>query len=360
MKLLTKDLQEKLKEYPLGSQDGKLGNSKVIAKFFNPTGVGTWYIIEGQLLENGDAEMFGYCHLGNDEFAEFGTVMLSELESIQLPMGMTIERDLYIPKEIDLVQALKRDGYQVPEYIKDSYIEQINQKPEIYGHESIIICNPKADTSALKKEYTDYLKSISKEVEVDDIGLKKLAYEIKGLKEGYYLNFEYEIDKNKIADIEKKFRIDDRIVKFLTVRLDPVIDDRVLEYSNDTNSMKMQRSNIINYEDGLKQRVQEKLTNEYNDFISELKNERPQVILERAYEKVCKEEMVYIFEKINLSANECKALLKCPNILSDCYDEWLKSDGNFNELLEYAVENSVEHIVEDFKLDQKKKNKESR
>ena len=53
MKLLTKDLEEKLKEYPLGSQDGKLGNSKVIAKFFNPTGVGTWYIIEGKLLENG-------------------------------------------------------------------------------------------------------------------------------------------------------------------------------------------------------------------------------------------------------------------------------------------------------------------
>ena len=200
MKLLTKDLEEKLKEYPLGSQDGKLGNSKVIAKFFNPTGVGTWYIIEGQLLENGDAEMFGYCHLGDDELAEFGTVMLSELESIQLPMGMTIERDLYIPKEIDLMQALKRDGYQVPDYIKDSYKEQINQKPEIYGHESIIICNPKADTNALKKEYKNYLKSISKNVEVDNIGLRKLAYEIKGLKEGYYLDFKYETDKNKIAD----------------------------------------------------------------------------------------------------------------------------------------------------------------
>lgn len=134
MKLLTKDIEEKLKEYPLGSQDGKLWNSKVIAKFFNPTGVGTWYIIEGKLLENGDAEMFGYCHLGDDELAEFGTVVLSELESIQLPMGMTIERDLYIHKEIDLIQALKRDGYQVPDYIKDSYKEQINQNQETIIH----------------------------------------------------------------------------------------------------------------------------------------------------------------------------------------------------------------------------------
>lgn len=74
--------------------------------------------------------MFGYCHLGDDELAEFGTVMLSELESIQLPMGMTIERDLYIPKEIDLIQALKRDGYQVPDYIKDSYHVRIVEKCE--------------------------------------------------------------------------------------------------------------------------------------------------------------------------------------------------------------------------------------
>ena len=63
MKLLTKDLEEKLKEYPLGSQDG-------------------------------DAEMFGYCHLGDDELAEFGTVMLSELESIQLPKGKYFKRDI--------------------------------------------------------------------------------------------------------------------------------------------------------------------------------------------------------------------------------------------------------------------------
>lgn len=106
MKLLTKDIEEKLKEYPLGSQDGKLGNSKVIAKFFNPTGVGTWYIIEGKLLENGDAEMFGYCHLGDDELAEFGTVVLSELESIQLPMGMTFENGWERNEDLNLIQAM--------------------------------------------------------------------------------------------------------------------------------------------------------------------------------------------------------------------------------------------------------------
>ena len=70
--------------------------------------------------------------------------------------------------------------------------------------------------------------------------------------------------------------------------------------------------------------------------------------------------MLYVFEKNDLSVNECKSLLKYSNILDDCYSEWLKSDGNFNEMLEYAVENSIEHITEDFKREQKNKNKDSR
>lgn len=360
MNLITNEIKEKFNKYPLGSQDEKLGNAEVIAKFFNPTGIGTWYITEGQMLENGDAEMFGFCHLGDDEMAEFGTVMLSELESLQLPMGMTIERDLYMKEGIDLVQALQRDGIKIPNYIKESYTERTYEKTTIYEHESIIIAKPDSDIEKIINEYKDYFERIGNNVEIENIGVKKLAYEIKGLSEGNYVIFRYEAEKDKIGDTEKKFRLDDNIIKFLTVRNDPVIEDKPVVDIDDKNTIKLQRGKIYSYEDGLKQRVQEKLTNEYNDFINELKNERPQVILERAYEKVCKEEMLYAFEKKTLDVKECKALLKCPNILNDCYDEWLKSDGNFNEMLDYSIDNSIEHIVDDFKLEQKKKNKDSR
>lgn len=113
-------------------------------------------------------------------------------------------------------------------------------------------------------------------------------------------------------------------------------------------------------QNGLKQRVQEKITNEYNNFINELKNERPDAIIERAYEKVCKEEMVYIFEKKDLSATEYRALLKCKDILNDCYSDWLGSDGNLNEMLEYTIDNSIEDITKDYKREQNNKNKDSR
>ena len=95
----NKGIKKIFEKYPIGgSQDGLGGNAKVIAKFFNPVGVGTWLITEGNKLENGDYEMFGYCHLGDDEMAELGYIMLSQLEELKLPFGLHVERDMYMPK----------------------------------------------------------------------------------------------------------------------------------------------------------------------------------------------------------------------------------------------------------------------
>lgn len=129
MKLMTKELEKEFEKYPLGSQDGLLGQAKVIAKFFNPMGVGTWFITEAEKQENGDYEMFGYCHLGDDELAEFGYVMLSELQAIKGPLGMGIERDLYLSKECTLIEALKQTSMKVPDYLlKD--VEEENEEDE--------------------------------------------------------------------------------------------------------------------------------------------------------------------------------------------------------------------------------------
>lgn len=92
MKLLTEQIKERFrKTYPLYSQVF-VEDPLVVAKFFNPTGLGTWYITEADEQDNGDWLMFGLCCI--DE-AELGYVLLSQLESLQLPYGLSIERDLY-------------------------------------------------------------------------------------------------------------------------------------------------------------------------------------------------------------------------------------------------------------------------
>ena len=126
MKLMTKELEKEFEKYPIGSQDGLGGNAKVIVKYFNPIGTGTWLITEGEKLENGDYEMFGYCHLGDDDMAELGYVMLSELEELQLPLK--IERDLYMPKDCNLIQAMKITGITPPSYMMKKYQEQIYER----------------------------------------------------------------------------------------------------------------------------------------------------------------------------------------------------------------------------------------
>ena len=120
MKLITKELEKIFEKYPIRSQDGLGGNAKVIAKFFNPVGVGTWLITEGNKLENGDYEMFGYCHLGDDEMAELGYIMLSQLEELKLPFGLHVERDMYMPKDCNLIQAMERTGITPPSYMLEN------------------------------------------------------------------------------------------------------------------------------------------------------------------------------------------------------------------------------------------------
>ena len=93
MMLVTKELEKTFNKYPIGSQDGKGMDAKVLVKYFNPCGAGTWLITEGEKQDNGDWLFFGYCHIIE---WEWGYVMLSELENVKLPFGLSIERELYV------------------------------------------------------------------------------------------------------------------------------------------------------------------------------------------------------------------------------------------------------------------------
>lgn len=92
MKLTTAAIIKKFEKNPIGSQDGKGLEAKVLVKYFNPCGRGTWLITEAEKQEDGDWLLYGYCHIYE---WEWGYVSLRELESIKLPFGLTIERDIY-------------------------------------------------------------------------------------------------------------------------------------------------------------------------------------------------------------------------------------------------------------------------
>jgi small subunit ribosomal protein S6 len=61
-------------------------------------------------------------------------------------------------------------------------------------------------------------------VMVDEWGGKKLAYEIKKKARGYYVRLDYCGSGILVNEIERFFRIDDRILKYMTVVLDKDVD----------------------------------------------------------------------------------------------------------------------------------------
>lgn len=61
-----------------------------VVKFFNPVGAATWLVTE--LDEDGDT-LFGLADLGFG-CPELGSFSLMEIESVRLPYGLRIERDI--------------------------------------------------------------------------------------------------------------------------------------------------------------------------------------------------------------------------------------------------------------------------
>ena len=88
-------------------------------------------------------------------------------------------------------------------------------------YESVVIINPSVDEEAMKalvQKYTDIINNEGKVESVDELGKKKLAYEIKKQKEGFYTVFNFEAKPELIAELERNYRIDDHVMKFITVR----------------------------------------------------------------------------------------------------------------------------------------------
>jgi small subunit ribosomal protein S6 len=95
-------------------------------------------------------------------------------------------------------------------------------------YETIVIIDPDLSKEAetpifdrvtdLIPQYKGFL------IETDDWGTKKLAYDIKKKNRGHYVRFDFCGDGDLIQEMERFFRIDDKVMKFMTVLLDENAD----------------------------------------------------------------------------------------------------------------------------------------
>ena len=88
-------------------------------------------------------------------------------------------------------------------------------------YESIIIINPSLTDEALKaleSKFTGLINENGKVESVENMGKKKLAYEIKKNSEAYYMLINFEAKPDSITELERNYRITDDVLKFIVVR----------------------------------------------------------------------------------------------------------------------------------------------
>ena len=90
-------------------------------------------------------------------------------------------------------------------------------------YESVIIINPNVDEEGIKalvQKFTDLINTDGKLEKADELGRKKLAYEIQKNTEGFYVVFYFEANPSLISELERIYRITDEIIKFMTVKVE--------------------------------------------------------------------------------------------------------------------------------------------
>ncbi|MBQ3710752.1 MAG: 30S ribosomal protein S6 [Bacteroidales bacterium] len=91
-------------------------------------------------------------------------------------------------------------------------------------YETVFILTPVLSDDQMKeavKKYEDYLATAGAEiVHEEHWGMRKLAYPIQKKSTGFYQLIEYKAEGNVIADVETELKRDERVLRFLTVKLD--------------------------------------------------------------------------------------------------------------------------------------------
>ena len=90
-------------------------------------------------------------------------------------------------------------------------------------YENVVIINPSLEEEKIKeliKKVSSLINKDGKVIEVNELGKKKLAYEIKKNQEGYYIVIKFEAKPSLITELERIYRIADEVIKFIVVKED--------------------------------------------------------------------------------------------------------------------------------------------
>ncbi len=89
---------------------------------------------------------------------------------------------------------------------------------------------PVEETEALIERYKSIVTSLEGSmIKVEKWGKRKLAYPIEKRKEGFYVLFDFGGESKVVSEIERNFKIDDKVIRFQTVKIADSISQEEIE-----------------------------------------------------------------------------------------------------------------------------------
>lgn len=91
-------------------------------------------------------------------------------------------------------------------------------------YETIYIVKPDLvdeESKALSTKVQEIVASLKGDIKrLEDWGVRKLAYPIQKVARGRYMYLRFDGDASMVAELERRLRIDDRVVRYQTVKLE--------------------------------------------------------------------------------------------------------------------------------------------
>ncbi len=92
------------------------------------------------------------------------------------------------------------------------------------SYECTFICSPELDSAKVE----DLVAKVSKIIEtaegkiknLQQLGKRKLAYNIKKFREGNYVYVEFDANGSVVLSLENFFKVNDDVIRFLTVKVE--------------------------------------------------------------------------------------------------------------------------------------------
>ena len=110
--------------------------------------------------------------------------------------------------------------------------------------------------------------------------------------------------------------------------------------------------------ESLRELLYQKASKEQEVYVEHIKRLPPELIIEKAYEKVMLDDILMTFEDDYLSDKQIAELIKLDYPLLACYNEWMDTDYSHMEMLRDTIDDYTKRLVEENEKQKDKKRRE--